>query len=143
MLGVTGRGRRDDRPRLVRAAVDLRQAKDLMAGRPMRPAPSVAERFAVALDHARMVRAYEADAAGAALEFRKHLGWYAKGLPSSADLRADCTRSSRSTRSRGSSATIWTGWPGRSRRRRADARRDVPADPEPVDPCCAVETAAA
>jgi tRNA-dihydrouridine synthase len=63
------------------------QAKDLMAGRPMRPTPDVAERFAVALDHARMVQAYEADAVGAALEFRKHLGWYAKGLPNSADLR--------------------------------------------------------
>jgi hypothetical protein len=27
------------------------------------------------------------DPRGAAIEFRKHLGWYAKGLPSSADLR--------------------------------------------------------
>ena len=26
-------------------------------------------------------------AIGAALEFRKHLGWYVKGLPNSADLR--------------------------------------------------------
>jgi tRNA-dihydrouridine synthase B len=63
------------------------QTKDLMAGRPMRPAPSIAERFGVALDHARMVEAYEADPAGAAVEFRKHLGWYVKGLPNSADLR--------------------------------------------------------
>jgi tRNA-dihydrouridine synthase len=63
------------------------QAKDLLAGRPMRPAPGVAERFAIALDHARMVQAYEADPVGAAIEFRKHLGWYAKGLPNSADLR--------------------------------------------------------
>jgi tRNA-dihydrouridine synthase B len=63
------------------------QAKDLIAGRPMRPAPPVEERFAIALDHARMVQAYEADPEGAAVEFRKHLGWYVKGLPSSADLR--------------------------------------------------------
>jgi tRNA-dihydrouridine synthase len=63
------------------------QAKDLMAGRPMRPAPAVDERFRIALDHARMVQEYEVDPTGAALEFRKHLGWYAKGLPSSADLR--------------------------------------------------------
>jgi nifR3 family TIM-barrel protein len=63
------------------------QAKDLLAGRPMRPTPDVEARFAVALDHARMVRAYETDPQGAAIEFRKHLGWYAKGLPSSADLR--------------------------------------------------------
>ena len=63
------------------------QAKDLIAGRAMRPAPAVEERFAIALDHARMVQGYEADPDGAAVEFRKHLGWYVKGLPSSADLR--------------------------------------------------------
>ena len=34
-----------------------------------------------------MVQAYEADPHGAAIEFRKHLGWYVKGLPNSADLR--------------------------------------------------------
>ncbi|GLC27363.1 tRNA dihydrouridine synthase DusB [Roseisolibacter agri] len=63
------------------------QTKDLLAGRPMRPTPDVETRFAVALDHARMVQEYEADPVGAAIEFRKHLGWYAKGLPNSADLR--------------------------------------------------------
>jgi tRNA-dihydrouridine synthase B len=50
-------------------------------------APNVAERFAIALDHARMADAYEVDQRGAAIEFRKHLGWYVKGLPGSADLR--------------------------------------------------------
>ena len=63
------------------------QARDLFDGRPMRPAPAVEERFAIALEHARMVQAYEPDPAGAAIEFRKHLGWYVKGLPDSADLR--------------------------------------------------------
>jgi nifR3 family TIM-barrel protein len=63
------------------------QTKDIMAGRPMRPTPPVEERFAVALDHARMVESFELDPKGAAIEFRKHLGWYVKGLPSSADLR--------------------------------------------------------
>jgi tRNA-dihydrouridine synthase B len=63
------------------------QTKDLMAHRPMRPTPSVEERFQVALDHARMVEAYEPDPEGAAVEFRKHLGWYVKGLPNSAELR--------------------------------------------------------
>jgi nifR3 family TIM-barrel protein len=63
------------------------QTKDLMAGRPMRPAPPIAERFQIALEHARMVQAYEPDPEGAAIEFRKHLGWYVKGLPNSADLR--------------------------------------------------------
>ena len=63
------------------------QTKDILAGRLMRPTPPVEERFAVALDHARMVQAYELDPKGAAIEFRKHLGWYVKGLPGSADLR--------------------------------------------------------
>ena len=63
------------------------QVKDLLAGQPKRPAPAVAERFAVALDHARKVMAYETDPRGAAIEFRKHLGWYAKGLHGGADLR--------------------------------------------------------
>src|SRR5215217_6091980 len=63
------------------------QVKDLLAGRPKRPAPSVAERFAIALHHARMVMEYETDPRGAAIEFRKHLGWYAKGLHGGADLR--------------------------------------------------------
>jgi len=63
------------------------QARALIDGRPVPPTPSVAERFAIALDHAAMVQSYEADPEGAAIEFRKHLGWYVKGLPNSADLR--------------------------------------------------------
>jgi tRNA-dihydrouridine synthase B len=63
------------------------QTKDLLAGRPKRPDPSVEERFAIALEHAQMAAAYEPDRRGAAIEFRKHLGWYVKGLPGSADLR--------------------------------------------------------
>lgn len=63
------------------------QTRDLLSGRPMRPEPAVEERFAVALDHARMAQDYEPDRRGAAIEFRKHLGWYCKGLPGSAELR--------------------------------------------------------
>ncbi|HSA55087.1 MAG TPA: tRNA dihydrouridine synthase DusB [Gemmatimonadaceae bacterium] len=63
------------------------QVRALLAGREMPPAPPVEERFRVALWHARMAAAYEPDPRGAALEFRKHLGWYVKGLPDSADLR--------------------------------------------------------
>lgn len=63
------------------------QVKDLLAGRPKRPAPSVADRFGVALDHARKVMEYETDPRGAAIEFRKHLGWYSKGLHGGAELR--------------------------------------------------------
>src|SRR4051812_33850461 len=63
------------------------QARDLLEGREMRPDPSVEERFRIALDHAHMANEYEPDRKGAALEFRKHLGWYCKGLPGSAELR--------------------------------------------------------
>src|SRR5215204_6343433 len=63
------------------------QVKDLLAGRPKRPAPPISERFAIALHHARMVMEYETDPRGAAIEFRKHLGWYAKGLHGGAELR--------------------------------------------------------
>jgi nifR3 family TIM-barrel protein len=63
------------------------QARDLLDGRPMRAEPTVEARFAIALDHARMANEYEPDRKGAAIEFRKHLGWYCKGLPGSAELR--------------------------------------------------------
>src|SRR5580704_9574137 len=63
------------------------QARALLNGQAAPAEPPVRERFAVALHHARMVMAYEADLKGAAIEFRKHLGWYVKGLPGSAELR--------------------------------------------------------
>lgn len=63
------------------------QARALLEGQPMPAMPGVEERFKIALEHARMVQDYEHDPIGAALEFRKHLGWYVKGLPNSADLR--------------------------------------------------------
>src|SRR5215467_5596703 len=63
------------------------QTRDLLERRPMRPDPAVEDRFAIALDHAHMANDYEPDRRGAAIEFRKHLGWYVKGLPGSAELR--------------------------------------------------------
>ncbi|MBC7893977.1 MAG: tRNA dihydrouridine synthase DusB [Cytophagaceae bacterium] len=63
------------------------QARALLDGTPMPATPGVEGRFAIALNHARMVQEYEVDPEGAAIEFRKHLGWYVKGLPNSADLR--------------------------------------------------------
>ena len=64
------------------------QARALLEGRTPPPAPPVEVRFAIAIQHARMADVYEADRRGAAIEFRKHLGWYCKGLPGSAKLRA-------------------------------------------------------
>ncbi len=63
------------------------QVRAMLEGTPVPAVPPVAERFALALEHARMAAAYDADPRGAAIEFRKHLGWYVKGLPGSADLR--------------------------------------------------------
>ncbi|GAC1649715.1 MAG: tRNA dihydrouridine synthase DusB [Gemmatimonadaceae bacterium] len=63
------------------------QARALLDGASVPRPPTIRERFEVALVHARMAEAYEPDRRGAALEFRKHLGWYAKGLPESAALR--------------------------------------------------------
>ncbi len=63
------------------------QARALLEGQPMPPAPPLEQRFAIAIEHARMAEAYEQDPRGAAIEFRKHLGWYVKGVPHSADLR--------------------------------------------------------
>ncbi|HUR91084.1 MAG TPA: tRNA dihydrouridine synthase DusB [Gemmatimonadaceae bacterium] len=65
----------------------FRETRALLEGKPKPAAPPVEERFAIALEHARMAAEYEADPRGAAIEFRKHLGWYVKGLPGSADLR--------------------------------------------------------
>lgn len=65
----------------------FQQARDLLEGRPMRPGPQPAERFAVALSHARLALRLQGDTRKTALEFRKHLGWYTRGLPGSAELR--------------------------------------------------------
>jgi len=63
------------------------QSRALLEGREPLLAPPIEERFAIAIEHARMAEAYENDPRGAAIEFRKHLGWYVKGIPHSADLR--------------------------------------------------------
>lgn len=63
------------------------QARDLLEGRPKRPDPPAEERFAVALEHARLALRLQGDTRKTALEFRKHLGWYTKGLAGSAELR--------------------------------------------------------
>jgi len=64
------------------------RARALLDGLPLPPAPGPEERFRVALDHARLTLAVEGDTPRVAREFRKHLGWYTRGLPGSAALRA-------------------------------------------------------
>ena len=64
------------------------QARSLLDGRPKPPDPSAPERLAAALAHAKLTLQLEGDTPRTAREFRKHLGWYTKGLPGSAELRA-------------------------------------------------------
>jgi nifR3 family TIM-barrel protein len=63
------------------------QARDLLVGRAMRPDPTPAERFSTALEHARLALRLQGDTRKTALEFRKHFGWYTKGLPGASELR--------------------------------------------------------
>jgi tRNA-dihydrouridine synthase B len=63
------------------------QARDLLAGRTKRSDPSPEERFATALEHARLALRLQGDSRKTALEFRKHFGWYTKGVPGAAGLR--------------------------------------------------------
>lgn len=65
----------------------FRQARDLLAGRPALPDPPPEERFGTALEHARLALRLQGDTRKTALEFRKHFGWYTKGVPGAASLR--------------------------------------------------------
>lgn len=95
------------------------QARALLDGQPVPATPPVEERFAIAVEHAKMAEDYELDPRGAAIEFRKHLGWYVKGLPGSADLR----RSLHLVESLGAVETIFGEY--LDARRRGDIRPDV------------------
>jgi tRNA-dihydrouridine synthase len=65
----------------------FRDARSLLAGHPLPAAPGAAERFAVALDHARLAIRLQGETRRTVLEFRKHLGWYTRGLHGSSALR--------------------------------------------------------
>ncbi|HXE57247.1 MAG TPA: tRNA dihydrouridine synthase DusB [Gemmatimonadales bacterium] len=65
----------------------FRDAQALLAGEPVPPPPTPAERFAVALEHARLALRLQGDTRRTVVEFRKHLGWYTKGLHGASDLR--------------------------------------------------------
>lgn len=65
----------------------FRDGRALLEGREVPPAPDAAERFAVALDHARLALRLQGDTRRTVVEFRKHFGWYTKGLPGASALR--------------------------------------------------------
>jgi tRNA-dihydrouridine synthase B len=63
------------------------EARALLDGRPRPEPPTPEERFRVALEHARLALAHGGDTPRTVLEFRKHLGWYTRGLRGAAELR--------------------------------------------------------
>ncbi len=63
------------------------QARAALDGLPIPGEPSVEERFQICLEHAANAIAFEVNRERAVIEFRKHLGWYTKGLPSGKELR--------------------------------------------------------
>jgi nifR3 family TIM-barrel protein len=65
----------------------FQQARTLLDGRAPRPAPGPAERLSVAQRHAQLQVEIQGNTRRTAVEFRKHLGWYVKGLPGAAELR--------------------------------------------------------
>ncbi|MFZ5622909.1 MAG: tRNA dihydrouridine synthase DusB, partial [Gemmatimonadota bacterium] len=65
----------------------FRDARALLDGEPLPPPPDAAERFRVCLEHARLAMRLQGDTRKTVIEFRKHLGWYTRGLYGASDLR--------------------------------------------------------
>jgi len=65
----------------------FRDARARLAGLPLPDAPGAVERFAVALAHAQLALRLQGDSRKTVVEFRKHLGWYTRGLPGASALR--------------------------------------------------------
>ena len=65
------------------------QARAALEGSPVPPDPDVDERFDICLEHAKNAIAFEPNQERAIIDFRKHLGWYTKGLPDGRRLRTE------------------------------------------------------
>jgi nifR3 family TIM-barrel protein len=65
----------------------FRDAQALLAGDPRPILPDAGERFSVALHHAELACRLQGDSRKTVIEFRKHLGWYTKGLHGASELR--------------------------------------------------------
>ena len=65
----------------------FRDARALLDGEPRPAAPDAAEKFAVALEHARLALELQGDTRATMVEFRKHFGWYTRGLHGATALR--------------------------------------------------------
>ena len=65
----------------------FRDGRALLSGAAAPAAPDAGERFSLALDHARLALRLQGDTRKTVMEFRKHLGWYTRGLHGSSALR--------------------------------------------------------
>lgn len=68
------------------------QARAALDGRPVPGDPGVEELFRICLRHAEHAIAFKDDPEKATREFRKHLGWYTRGLPDGKALRSKLFR---------------------------------------------------
>ena len=67
----------------------FRQARAALEREPVPADPDVEERFRICIAHARNAISFGGEEKWAVMEFRKHLGWYTKGLPDGASLRSE------------------------------------------------------
>ena len=65
----------------------FRQSRAALDGAPVPGRPDLRTRFEICVRHAAIAVAYERDQEKAVREFRKHLGWYTKGIPEGRSLR--------------------------------------------------------
>lgn len=65
----------------------FRQARAALDGAPVPDEPDARARFRVCVRHAETAVAHEGNQEKAVRDFRKHLGWYTKGLPGGRGLR--------------------------------------------------------
>ena len=65
----------------------FRDGRALLRGAPQPEPPDASERFTVAMAHALLAQRLQGDTRHTVLEFRKHFGWYTKGLPGASALR--------------------------------------------------------
>jgi len=70
----------------------IEQVRQYLKSGARRPDPSLAEQLAIVLEHIEAMLVHYGRDTGIKIA-RKHVGWYSKGLPGSADFRAEIMRS--------------------------------------------------
>jgi tRNA-dihydrouridine synthase B len=65
----------------------FQRARAMLNGQAPILEPSADERIALAMEHARLAVRLQGDVRRTVIEFRKHFGWYTKGLPGAGGLR--------------------------------------------------------